>query len=224
MAKNSLTLLVSALAVCAALYSAPAKADYVMWQDAQLGVSLSYPDTWHTVNNEQPNDVITVALPSGDDKAVCRLRADDEGRFLIYPSKLQGNVQKTNFAGEAFWKEYLAIYEQPQIHTMNDAAGLGRSFASMVVASYLQAPDKPYAFRTGIAAVSPYYDHVYVAECSADAKNYNAYHDLFLSFMKSIDYKKAYHELTIGNYPRDFITPRSTIEVPLKNAVSTTTY
>ncbi len=218
------TSILAVVLACAAVFSAPAKADYVVWQDEETGLSFSYPDTWQTINNQQPNDLVTFAMPSHGDEAQCRIRKDDDHRFLIYPSQYQGDIQKINFAGHEFWDGYLSLYEQPQIHSINDGAGLGRSYASVAVVSYVNAPDEPYAFKQSVLAVSPYYDHVFMVECSAMASNYRAYHDLFLSFMKSVDFKKEFHELTIGNYPHDFINPRSSIEVPLKNAVSTTTY
>lgn len=212
------------LVLCGAFASVPARADYVSWQDDKTGVSFSYPDTWTTVNNQQPNDIVTLALPSGEDQATCRVRADDEHRFLMYPSEYQGDIQKVNYAGQEFWTNYLSLYEQPTIHSINDGAGLGRSFASIATVSYLNAPDEPYAFKKSVLAVSPYYQRAYMVECSAMSGNYNAYHDMFLSFMKSVNFKKEFHELTVGEYPRNFLSPRSTIEVPLQNGVSTTTY
>ena len=55
----------------------PAKADYAVWTDVHTGTTVSYPDTWKPINNQQPNDFLTLSLPSGEDNAVCRIRADE---------------------------------------------------------------------------------------------------------------------------------------------------
>lgn len=214
-------LLLAGLALCA--FNGEARADYVVWQDAKTGVSLSYPDDWKPVNNQQPDDRLTVALPSGEDHAQCRVRVNEEGRHLIYPQRFREDILKTDFAAQ-FWDDYTANYQGTKIHDMTDGASLGRSYASMITASYMTAPDDPQEFRMGVMAVSPYYDQVFLVDCSSTAESFGAYKDIFMSFMKSINFQKTFHELTIGDYPRDFLTPRSTIIVPHQNAVSATTY
>jgi hypothetical protein len=77
--------------------------------------------------------------------------------------------------------------------------------------------------RGGLMAVTHYYDKTYVAECSSSMTSYATYHTAFLSFFKSISFKKAYHELATGDY-RNFLNEWGIIDVPFPNAVSRTTY
>jgi hypothetical protein len=202
--------------------SAPAKADYAVWTDAPTGATVSFPDTWKQINNQQPDDVITLSLPSGADKATCRLRIDDERRFLIYPSRYEPDVRDVNFTDE-FWDNYTASYDQVHIVRSENNAGLGRGFASMTLISYVTPPDEPRTERGGIMAVTNYYDKMYVAECSSSLSSYGQYHQAFLAFFKSINFKKAYHESTVGNY-RNFLSGWGTINVPFPNAVSRSVY
>jgi hypothetical protein len=213
------SLLVAAFLVAV---SAPAKADYAVWTDVETGASVSFPDTWKQVNNRQPDDVITLALPSGEDEAVCRLRAREDRRFLVYPNQYRSDIQKVAYSDEAL-QGYLASYDNVNIIRQKDGAGLGKGYAAMALASYVTPPDEPYAVRAGIVAIAPYYDHVYIAECSSTASSYSNWHTLFMSFFKSVNFKKSYHELAVGNY-RNFLKDWGTIDVIYPNAVSRTVY
>ncbi|MEK7802752.1 MAG: hypothetical protein AAB276_09900 [Pseudomonadota bacterium] len=214
------TSLLLAVGICAV--SNAAKADYAVWTDVKTGAKVSFPDTWKQINNQQPNDLITLSLPSGDDKAVCRLRADDERRFLIYPSRFEPDVRDVNFTQE-FWDNYTASYDQVNVIRAQHNAGLGRGFASMTLISFVTPPDEPRTERAGIMAVTNYYDKLYVAECTSGLTSYRDYHQAFLGFFKSINFKKAYTEATVGNY-RNFLNEWGTIDVPFPNAVSRSTY
>ena len=61
-----------------------------------------------------------------------------------------------------------------------------------------------------VVSVSNYYDKTYVVECAAEANQFKNYADEFFSFMKTINFKKEFHELAVGNY-RDFLKKRSAI-------------
>lgn len=54
-------------------------------------------------------------------------------------------------------------------------------------------------------------------------RSHSKYHDEFLDFIKSVDFKKTVHELTIGNY-RDFLKDWGELQVALPNAVNVTVY
>ncbi len=202
--------------------STPAKADYFVWSDEKSGVTLSYPDTWKMVNNQQPDDVFTVALPSGNDKAVCRVRVNKDGRYKIFPNRFDDEIQQISYA-QPFWDQYTASFDQVKVHLFRDAAAVGKGHGSMELATYATAPDELPDYRTGIMFVSFYDNHYYVADCSAAANAYSKYHTAFLTFVKSIDFKKTVHELTVGNY-RDFLKDWGELEVRLPNAVSVTVF
>jgi hypothetical protein len=200
----------------------PAKADYAVWTDVHTGTTVSYPDTWKPINNQQPNDFLTLSLPSGEDNAVCRIRADEDKRFMIYPNRLRGDVQQVEFSNN-FWDQYTASYDQVNVLRQADGAGLGQGFASIALISYTTPPDEPYAVRAGIMEVANYFDKTYVAECSVAANSYSRWHQSFLSFFKTVTFKKSYHELKVGNH-WNFLKDWGTIEVIFPNAVSRSVY
>jgi hypothetical protein len=171
-------------------------------------------------------DVITLSVPSGDDNAICRLRAEEDKRFMIYPNKYRADIRDLYFSKD-FWVKYTANYDNVNIIREQDNAGLGQGFASMTLASYTTPPTEPAGTdiedRGGIMAVTHYYDKVYVAECSSSMVGYSKYHTDFMGFLKSIGFKKSYHELAVGDY-RNFLNEWGTISVPFPNAVSRSTY
>ena len=199
-----------------------AKADYFVWADEKTGLTASFPDSWKIIANQQPDDILTVALPSGEDNAKCVIRADLDKRFLIYPQHLRDEVQMVEFSKD-FWKDYNATYQNVQVLGYGDQTGLGKGYASTEMIAYTTPPDEPFENRAAIISVSNYYDKTYIAGCSSKQDAYSKYATKFLSFMKTIDMKKAYHELTIGNHPRNFING-GTLEFKDKNGVSTGRY
>jgi hypothetical protein len=204
----------------------PAHADYNVWTDAKTGATVTFPDTWKQVNNELPIDLITLSVASGDDNATCRLRAEEDKRFMIYPIKYSKDIRDLYFSKD-FWDKYTASYDDVKIIRQEDNAGLGQGFASMTLASYMvpaadMSASQPHD-RGGLMAVTHYYDKVYVAECSSYLPSYGKYHAAFMGFFKSISFKKSYHELAVGDY-RNFINKWGTIDVPFPNAVSRSAY
>lgn len=214
------------VAVAVAAFVVPAKADYFVWEDAKTGLTLSFPDTWKQMNNQNPTDLVNVSIPSGDDNASCRVRAEDDKRFLMYPNAARSDIRDDYFTKD-FWDKYTSAYDNVTIVRQQDNAGLGKGFASMTIASYTTPPSTPEAGdmmdRAGLMAVAHYYDTVYVAECSTYMPNYAAYHTAFLQFFKSINFKKEHHELMVGDY-ENFLNQWGTIDVPFPNAVSRSTY
>lgn len=216
--------LMAAVAVLAC--SGVAKADYNVWTDAKTGATVTFPDTWKQINNELPIDVITLSVPSGDDKAMCRLRAEEDKRFVIYPNRYRKDIRDQYFSAE-FWDKYTASYDNIKIVRYQDNAALGQGFSSMTLVSYTTPPSTPdtqdATDRAGVMAVTNYGDKVYVAECSSSLPSYNSYHTLFMGFFKSISFKKAYHESVVGDY-RNFLNEWGTIEVQFPNSVSRSVY
>ncbi|MDD3021173.1 MAG: hypothetical protein PHX61_09400 [Alphaproteobacteria bacterium] len=210
------------IAMAMVAFAAPVKADYVVWTDLDTGAHISYPDTWKTINNQQPDDIVTLSLPSGEDNAVCRLRANEDRRFLIYPNRFRGDIREINFTNN-FWEDYTASYDNVNVIRQQNEAGLGQGFASMTLISFVTPPDEPFANKAGLMLVTNYGDQVYVAECTSNAMNYRKYHTSFLSFFKTISFKPAYSVTTVGDY-RNFLKDWGTINAPLPNTVSRTVY
>ena len=186
-------------------FAAPqaAKADYFVWNDAKTGLQITYPDTWRQVSSADPNDVITIMAPSGRAHASCRVRADVERRFMVYPPRYDWAVQETNFSYD-FWDKYLAEYNNHQIEAMMDGAGHGRGFASYTIATYESQVQGPDMSRRALMFATNYNDTLYVTECSSHADAFAQWKPLFLSVAKSVDFRKAHHELSVGHY-RNFL-------------------
>ncbi|HRK97917.1 MAG TPA: hypothetical protein PLE43_05485 [Alphaproteobacteria bacterium] len=202
--------------------TASAKADYIVWTDIHTGARVSYPDTWKTINNQQPDDIITLSIPSGEDNASCRLRANEDRRFVIYPNRYRDEVRDTNFTND-FWTDYTASYDNVNVIRQQNEAGLGQGYASMTLISFVTPPDEPYADKAGLMLVTNYGDKVYVAECTSTSMSYRQYHTAFLSFFKTISFKPAYSVTKVGDY-RNFLKDWGTINVPLSNTVSRSVY
>lgn len=200
----------------------PAKADYVVWSDVETGARVSYPDTWKPLNNRQPDDVLTLSLPSEDDHAECRLRANEDRRFMIYPNRYRDEVRDVNFV-ENFWQDYTTAYDNVNVIRQQNNAGLGQGFASMTLISFVTPPDEPYEQKAGLMVVTNYGDQVYVAECTSTSMSYKKYHAAFLSFFKTIAFKPAYSVTKVGDY-RNFLKDWGMIDVPLSNTISRSVY
>jgi hypothetical protein len=176
-----------------------AKADYFVWQDAHVRVSLTFPDTWQQVNNADPDDALTIMAPSGRALSQCRLRVRDDKRHVIYPPRYNWAVQKIDYS-MGFWDQYLREYSDSRVHILHDGAGLGRGFSSYVETSYSGAVPGPMMDRKSLAFVSMYYDKIYVLECSSHRDAFDQWKQIFLSIAKTVDFDKKYHEATTGNY------------------------
>lgn len=184
------------------LAASAAQADVFYWQDPESGASLTFPDRWLQVNNQNPGDVLTVRAPGADAFAECRLNVQPEGRFKIYPVGLSSQIQKLNFSRD-YWDGYFGAYNNVTINDVRDNAGLGRGFASTASASYETAKG-PRMLKRSVAYVSYFNKHVYTVECSAENSAFDKYFNPFLSVVKSVDFKKPSNYNYTGYY-RDFL-------------------
>ncbi|MCB9991240.1 MAG: hypothetical protein H6867_07645 [Rhodospirillales bacterium] len=190
--------------VAAASASLPARADYAVWQDSDTGVSMSWPDTWKRVSNADPNDVVTIMPPSGRAHAACRMRANTDMRYAVYPRKYASSIQRVGYSLD-FWNQYLAEYDDYNIEKMQDGAGLGRGFAGYVIANYTSAVQGPEMQRRAIIFAANYGDRLFVLECSAHKDAFAQWKGLFMSVVGSVDFKKADHEIRSGHYEHNFM-------------------
>lgn len=191
----------------------PARADYFVWRDTKTGLSLTYPDTWKIVNNEQPDDVVTVLAPSGRGHASCRMRVRDDMRYSIFPQQYNKAVQKIDVS-TAFWNKYLSEYKEPQLYTTADSAGLGLGYAGTAEAGYWDTVPGPLMQKSALMFASLFNNHLYILECSAQASFYPEWKKDFLNIASSVDFMKGEHELLNGYY-RDFMQdPRQRFQNP----------
>lgn len=181
------------------LFPAAARADYFHWRDPESGLTITFPDTWNQQNNRKPEDKLTVMAPSDNDQPVCKVKVTDDRRYVIFPPELGRDVQKTAVS-VPFWKDYLGEYDGYNLSRVYDGAGLGRWHASYALASYKTHLGTAQQTRRAIMFASLYNDKLYILECSSLNHAYERWAPMFQSIVKSVDFKKAYHELKIGDY------------------------
>lgn len=175
-----------------------AQAEVFYWEDAVTHMSLTYPDRWHVRHNQRQDDIYTVAAPGVNNHAQCRLRVRSDHRFAVYPEYLADEVARINYNRE-FWDDYLGEYENVNVHTVYEDAGLGRGFGSYAEASYTTAQG-PKMDKRALMLVALYNNKAYIVECSAQAQNYPKWHSSFLSLIKSVDFRKEIHQAKNGFY------------------------
>ncbi len=180
-----------------------ARADYFLWQDAKSGLTVTFPDTWKKQNNQQPDGVLRISAPSDGDDPVCEIKISEDKRYLIYPSEYGDAIQR-EAVSIPFWKAYMARYDDYMIDRVYDGGGLGRWLASYAFSTYSKQAGSAYQQRRAITFASLYNDTMYIVECSTLNHAYERWDKNFRSIIKSIDFKKAYHEKTVGEY-HDFL-------------------
>ncbi len=193
--------------------SAGAKADYYVWSDAKTGMSLSYPDSWKIVNNEQPDDVLTVMAPSGRDYAACRVRVRDDLRYSIFPQRYNDEIQQIDFS-QAFWEKYLAGYMNPKLGVLADGAGLGLGYAGYAEAGYVDSVPGAQMSKGAVMFASLFNNHLYILECSAHAPAFLEWKKDFLAIASSVDFKHTQTPLMNGNYRNFLKDPRMRFQNP----------
>jgi hypothetical protein len=176
-----------------------ARADYFVWQDPQTGLSLSFPDTWKVVSNNEANDLVTVMPPSGREHASCRIRASEDRRYMIYPPRYSAAIQRVDFSLD-FWTDYLQEYTNPEIYSLQDGSGFGRGFASYATAGFESMVQGPYMARKALMLGSLYDDTAYVVECSSHAEAFDSWKSIFLSIAGSMDFMQVDHAPMAGYY------------------------
>lgn len=181
------------------LFPSVAKADYYVWQDPKTGMSLTMPDTWKRQNNVNPDTLFTAAGPSNVDQPMCRVDVMDDKRYTIFPARYGDAIQKVAVSTE-FWRAYMRHYDSYTVERIYDGAGLGRWFASYALASYVRMDGTVLEQRRAIMFASLYNDKLYVVECSALNHAYEKWAADFRGIIKSVDFKKAYHEVPTGEY------------------------
>lgn len=194
----------TALLLLSVFLPAPARADYFVWQDPKTGASLTFPDTWRTINNQKPDDLVTVIGPSQADYPICRLRARGDNRFTVYPVWYSGDVQDVAYNRD-FWDNYTGEYDDVEITGYDDDAGIGKAWASMIEANFTSAtPKDPAHPRTGLMWAGVYHDDAFILDCSSTSGSFRKWMPDFTSIAHSVDMRKVIHENVNGNY-RPFI-------------------
>lgn len=186
-------------------FSTEARADYFVWNDEKTGALISFPDTWHVVNNQNPGDIITLAAPIDfNDIPQCRLNVLEDHRYMIFPKRYARAVQMAGF-GQEFWKNYIAAhYPSGAIEDYQPQAGLGKGFGSFVFVNY---KDDDFAKTLDMRAMvtsAHYAGRHYIFECKARQAGFEKWRPVFQSIAGSVDMQKIYTFEKSGYY-RDFL-------------------
>ena len=211
-------LALTAIVLCGSAHAA--RADYFVWRDPASGMTFSFPDDWKLVQNEQPDDVVTIMPPSGRATAVCRMKVHDDRRYAVYPPRYNADIQRVDFS-YGFWMTYLSQYSNPRVYTVNDGAGMGRGYASYAEAGFWDTIPGPLMHRMGLLFASLYNNKLYILECSSQQDAYERWKEDFLAIASSVDFQKSNHELTTGNYRNFMADQRLRFIQPDSDAIET---
>ncbi len=181
-----------------ATVAAPARAEVFQWGDPDLNLSMTFPDTWRRVGNQQPDDVVTIAAPGSNDYATCRLRVSEDRRSVIYPREYAAAIQRKDYSFD-FWEGYVGQYRAATINRVLDNASLGKEFASMADVSFI-SPAGPKVQMRGVMLAGVYNDHAYVAECSSEASVFEKWYRPFMGVIHSVDMRSEYTTTVNGGY------------------------
>ncbi len=177
-----------------------AHADYFVWQDPKTGARLTYPDTWRMINNQKPDDLVTLLGPSATERPLCRLRARHDGRFTGYPTHFSSDIQHLAYSTE-FWNDYTGEYDNVTIHDIKDDSGIGKAFASLTVFGFTDAIAKTGQLRTGQVFAGIYFDTAYIFDCSSTAHAFQTWQPEFMSIAKSVNMRAITTASPNGYYP-----------------------
>jgi len=180
-----------------------AHADYFLWQDSKSGLTVTFPDTWKQQNNMNPATILTIEGPGNADRPVCKINKTDDKRYVIFPPEYGDAVQRVAVSTD-FWKSYMGHYDEYTLNNIYDGAGLGRWRASYARGTWTVRAGDVLQLRRGVLFASLYYDQLFVVECSSLNHAYETWDYDFKSIIKSIDFKKIYHERKTGEYA-DFL-------------------
>jgi hypothetical protein len=177
-----------------------AHADVFVWQDEHTKFTVSYPDRWGRVNDQKPQDVLTVLAPRSDDDAACRFRVESEGRYKIFPRMLAGAVQRTAVSRD-FWERYVQEFDSATVDSVTDNGGLGAGFASIARVTYQSSVHGSGSQgRSALILAAVYDNKLYTAECSTALDAMDRWEAQFLSIIKSITFRSEYAAPHSGHY------------------------
>ncbi|MCI5059926.1 MAG: DUF1887 family protein [Alphaproteobacteria bacterium] len=165
---------------------------------------MTFPDTWETQGNRHPDDVLRISAPSNGEDPICNVKISDDKRYSIYPPEYGKAIQK-EAVSIPFWKSYMGNYDEYILDRVYDGGGLGRWIASYALGSYSLRDGTAFQQRRAIMFASLYNNKLYIVECSTLNHGYERWDNDFRSIIKSIDFKKAYHNFSIGEY-HDFLS------------------
>ncbi|MGH1403398.1 MAG: hypothetical protein ACRBDL_04080 [Alphaproteobacteria bacterium] len=200
-------------AFCSLALSLPSKgqAEVYYIENSIERFSVSFPDSWKKVNNQKPDDKLTMIGAGHNTFAECRVSINNDRRFVIYPGDFDPEIQRLEVSSE-FWDNYLSDFNNVEVEMFKDNAGLGFGHASVSEAFY-ETSESAIVRKRALMFASLYHDQLYVLECSAEESVYHRWRPTFLSVAKSMNFKKVTHERMQGHY-RDFTKEEVEVQGP----------
>ncbi|HBH26434.1 MAG TPA: hypothetical protein DDX54_03425 [Rhodospirillaceae bacterium] len=196
---------IGVLALTCILAAAPARAEVIVWRDADTAVTLTTPDDWARAVPHAPQEAIAAVAPGN--AARITISAEADRRFVVYPARYAAPVQKAAI-DPAFWQAYWdARYDGVAVLAQKDGAGLGRAHAGLAEARFtpIAGPDAGQA-RRGVVAAGLYAGRLYTAECSAAEADWPAWTATCWRILGTLDMHAVDHPFPPSGHYRDFMT------------------
>ncbi len=194
--------LLLSVAVAGCFSGGQAQAEVFVWKHDITQVSLTYPDAWRHVNNQKPDDVLTIVAPTNadgsNDFAACRMRVREDRRFAIQPARYAEQIQRESFSFD-FWEAYAGEYNNTRIVEVRDGAGLGREVASMADFTFESVSD-PDVQKRGLAFASLYNNRLHIFECTAAIDAFMGWVPEFRKIMHTVDLSRIGNGKPQGQY------------------------
>lgn len=208
--------LVLGVAVAGCFSAGQANAEVFVWKHDITQISLTYPDAWRHVNNQKPDDILTILAPTNadgsNDRAACRMRVREDRRFAIHPAGYADEIQRDNFSFD-FWEEYGGEFNNTRIVEVRDGAGLGREVASMADFAFESALE-PGVLKRGLAFASLYNNRLHIFECSANLDAFMGWVPEFRKIMRTVDLSRIGNGKPHGYFRNFTIDKRLAIHGP----------
>lgn len=180
-----------------------ANAETYRWIDPDFGIEMSFPDTWMRQHTSGERKRLHVMEETGADFAQCKVIAERDGRFEIYPANYLEDIVKRELDGQ-FWTEHLINYDNPRINYLAEEGGLGRGYATYIDFTYQQdVKGRPLPMR-GLAYATIYHDMRVVVECVSVANRFEKWQPIFVGVVKSVDFDPKFHPQIHGEYRNVF--------------------
>jgi hypothetical protein len=196
------TIALSALFVFAT--STLSQASVFVWKDPANDFTISFPDSWTIQTEDVPTTRLRIAGPIGEDAAICRVKAEKDGRIKIYPKRLVDEAVAATL-DRSFWEGEVAQYDSATVTDYFAPTSLGgKGDASAIKTAFVQEDGRTTANMYGTMIGSIYNDTRYVVSCTSKSNAYNRYSKLFATIMNSVELESKYHPFPTGYY-RDFL-------------------
>lgn len=181
MSASSRLLLILMLFFALAALVTQAQARVFVIGDQDDKFEITFPDSWGMINNQKPDDKLTIAAPANGDGATCRVRVREDKRFDVYPARYGRSIQQ-NYYSDAFWQEYLNEYVNPSLSRVVSDQNLKIMPSSRADAYYTDVVGAPVQKRA-VMMGGLYNGRAYVVDCSSAAGAFERYQGVFHTIM-----------------------------------------